>query len=688
MLKDCAGKNLRGRSFKGQNLEGANFHRADIRGADFQGANLKGADFSDTKAGLKPVWIIFLIITSLALAALTGFASGRSGIVASSAFSNEFIQRYTIIPSLVIVLILGAFFLTIIGYGLTVAVVNLIWVLSIVWILIWINATDKAADWSLAFILAFGWSGALGWSGGFAEACLENWTWIWNLSVVILYVWAGTFADKHSNILYWSLVGVFVWILTTLGGYIARKALSGEAKFAFVCSIITGFARVGGTDFQEADLTEANFENATIKSTNFQKAILTRTRWFKTHGLERARIIDGYLKSPKVRKLVITGFGENQNFDGLSLKGINLQKTQSVQGASLVNASFIGADLSKANLQDVDLSRAKLVQTQLDETDLAGATLTGATIEDWGITSHTKLHGVRCEYVFMRLPTEEDPNPHRKPDNWKETFKDGEFADFIKPIVDTLDLYHNQDVDPRAIAISFKELAEKHPEAELEIVAMEKRGGNKFLLRAATAPDANHSELNAEYFDTYNQLKALAEQELQALIAETDSRINRLETMITTALQRPSFYIETYQNYGDTMSEAPKSEYNFHGSVGSVANQGHIASSGNENTIGNAAGNVEGDQKTIQHNYAPEQKQTLSEAAAEIQKLLKQLEQTNPSATEADQTAFLTAVIPPTKRARFANALREGGKELLKELMDNIYLNVAIATIEGWQSAE
>jgi len=87
----------------------------------------------------------------------------------------------------------------------------------------------------------------------------------------------------------------------------------------------------------------------------------------------------------------------------------------------------------------------------------------------------------------------------------------------LQPIVDTLDLYHNQDVDPRAIAISFKELAENHPEAELEIVAMEKRGGNKFLLRAATTPDANHSELNAEYFATYNQIKALTERELQSL---------------------------------------------------------------------------------------------------------------------------------------------------------------------------
>jgi hypothetical protein len=30
----------------------------------------------------------------------------------------------------------------------------------------------------------------------------------------------------------------------------------------------------------------------------------------------------------------------------------------------------------------------------------------------------------------------------------------------------------------------------------------------------------------------------------------------------------------------------------------------------------------------------------------------------------------------------------EGGKDLLKELMDNMYLNVALATIEGWQSEE
>ena len=51
------------------------------------------------------------------------------------------------------------------------------------------------------------------------------------------------------------------------------------------------------------------------------------------------------------------------------------------------------------------------------------------------------------------------------------------------------------------IAVSFKELAENNPDAELEIVAMERRGKDKFLLRAKTAQDADKSQLSAEYFE-------------------------------------------------------------------------------------------------------------------------------------------------------------------------------------------
>jgi hypothetical protein len=51
----------------------------------------------------------------------------------------------------------------------------------------------------------------------------------------------------------------------------------------------------------------------------------------------------------------------------------------------------------------------------------------------------------------------------------------------------------NQCVDPCAVAIAFKNLVENHPEAELEIVAMEKHGNDKFLLRAKTTVGSDKS---------------------------------------------------------------------------------------------------------------------------------------------------------------------------------------------------
>ena len=313
--------------------------------------------------------------------------------------------------------------------------------------------------------------------------------------------------------------------------------MKGDPKHALIRNIAVAFAAFKGTSFHSADLTDANFTEATLKSTDFRKAVLTRTCFYKTKKLDRVRPGSTYLQKAFVCDVLVNGRVQNNSFDRQDLRGVNFK------GASLIDASFIGADLSEANLQDTDLSRAKLVQTQLDGTDLTGAILTGAYIQDWGITRDTKFDGVRCEYVYMQLPTRENPDPYRKPDNREEVFADGEFGDFIKPIVDTLDLYHNQGVDPRAIAISFKQLAENHPDAELEIVAMEKRGEDKFLLRASTALEADKSELNAEYFDTYNQLKGLSEQEIRLLLQEQGCEIHDLKKSVQSMLQGSSSYI-------------------------------------------------------------------------------------------------------------------------------------------------
>ncbi|MBO1055858.1 MAG: pentapeptide repeat-containing protein [Dolichospermum sp. JUN01] len=333
--------------------------------------------------------------------------------------------------------------------------------------------------------------------------------------------------------------------------------MQGDKKYILVQNIAIALAAIGGTSFRDATLTDVNFTRAVLKNTDFRRANLTRTCFHKTRKFDMVRPGKTYLQNTQLRQVLVNPeTGQNHNFDRQNLRGVNLQE------ANLQDASFIGADLSEANLQNADLSRAKLVQTQLDGTDFTGATLTGAYIQDWGITNTTNLTGVKCKYVHMRFPTNENPNPLRKPDNNQEFFADGDFGDFIKPIFDTLDLYHNQEVDPRVIAIAFKQLAENNPDAELRIVGIEVKGEYKFLLRAKTSDSANKSELSQEYFITYNQIKGLSEREIPLLLAEKDSQIRRLENMVITALERPSFYAQTYQNQGDTkMSESYQSKY-------------------------------------------------------------------------------------------------------------------------------
>lgn len=94
-------------------------------------------------------------------------------------------------------------------------------------------------------------------------------------------------------------------------------------------------------------------------------------------------------------------------------------------------------------------------------------------------------------------------------------------------------------------------------------------------------------------------------------------------------------------------------------------------------------GNNEGNQNI----FISEQKQTLAEAAIEIQQLLKQLESSNPTASRQQQVEFVSMAIAPNRRQKFLSALDSGWKEAIKEFLDNPYVNVAIAIIEGWKSA-
>ncbi|NEQ71312.1 MAG: pentapeptide repeat-containing protein, partial [Symploca sp. SIO2D2] len=541
--RDFGGESLRGQSFKGMNLTGADFSEADIRGANFTNACLRGAKFGGAKAGLQKRWAIFLVAVLWLLSAMSGIFSLWIGLLVELIFDTSHIRR---IAGLFSTIELAIFFIVTIrkslvvgltaSLGAGVAVVMVTGVVTLAGaatvitagtgtaalIAIFIGVAATAAAGAATVVGAFTIAGAVAVVGAFSAA------------LVVIFIGAGAFTGSVTlaGVITFAEPGAFAFAIavavTLLGAYLGYRILCGDKRNAWIGSVSIAFAAKGGTSFREADLTDADFTVAILKSTDFRGATLTRTCWHNASKLDRARPGTSYLQYVRVRQWLI-GEGKDKNFEGQDLRGINLQ------GANLTDANFLCANLNKASLQDANLSRANLMQTQLQCADLTGATLTGAYIKDWGITTTTKLDGVRCDYVFMRLPTQDDPNPHRKPDDWNKNFAEGEFVDFITPMVLTLDLYHNRVDDPRLIAIAWQELVQENPEAQLELVSIEKRGKSKdkLLLKAETSPQVEHSVLHSDYFTNLQHLESLPPEAKQALLRERGEMIRVLAGLLT-----------------------------------------------------------------------------------------------------------------------------------------------------------
>lgn len=103
--------------------------------------------------------------------------------------------------------------------------------------------------------------------------------------------------------------------------------------------------------------------------------------------------------------------------------------------------------------------------------------------------------------------------------------------------------------------------------------------------------------------------------------------------------------------------------------------------------VANMANTVkdEARQQANQYIQQSEQKTTIAEAAEEIQQLLKQLEQINPSATELEKVAYVNDETTPSFKRRVAGAIRASSESAIDEfVLENKYLKVVKAAIKGW----
>lgn len=99
---------------------------------------------------------------------------------------------------------------------------------------------------------------------------------------------------------------------------------------------------------------------------------------------------------------------------------------------------------------------------------------------------------------------------------------------------------------------------------------------------------------------------------------------------------------------------------------------------------GNIVANIAQSQ-AIQNTDLVEPRKTIAETAAEIQELLKQLEQSNPTATEPEQVTYINIATKPDLKKRAIAALKEGGETAIDEfILENKYLKIVKAVLKGW----
>jgi len=105
---------------------------------------------------------------------------------------------------------------------------------------------------------------------------------------------------------------------------------------------------------------------------------------------------------------------------------------------------------------------------------------------------------------------------------------------------------------------------------------------------------------------------------------------------------------------------------------------------------GNIANNISANarQQANQDIYSSEHKQTILEAAKEIQQLLKQLEKMNPNPTEVEKIEYINDETTPSFKRRVVGALQAGGEAAIEEFLDNPYVNVTKVIVKGWMKPE
>ena len=650
--RDFRRTNLRGQSFKGQDLSGADFSEADIRGTNFSNAMLEGANFTSAKAGLQKRWILGLASIALISAATAGCTSAVVSTFAAF-WSNytKTIEQNTLFCGLAVLAIFMVLMLVFVQKGSVIVpqIKAWIWTLTITLI----GILTGAGSWALAGKQPVAWAVTVTWAGGLVVLITLALTVIlglavgleWSKSKVIALVqcliWAvvlaEVFAGARAGVAFaigsgsevGRGAGAGALVVGLLAGFIAWRTLSGGEDFSLLRKFAVGFAAMGGTTFQGADLTDTCLAGAMLRGVNLCEAKFVRNDFSNVAELDRARLGNSILANAAVRQLLVSRDGHDNPKDYIkaNLRAANLN------GVDLKGANLTGADISNATLHYADLQGANLREVLAIGADFTHAYLTGACLEAWNIDHTTKLEAVDCQYIFRLEQPNEFGSRERLPHNSDKLFQPGDFENYFKEVLDTVQLLIRKGATPQDFRAAFEALMKNHNVAANDIQGWQRKGDD--LLLTMQVPIGTDKGSIERDFDQMIEARLEAAKNAGRLEGEY-RRADSLEKLSLALVNSLSDLVPT------TISATAMNDSNnpnISAPAGSFINTGNLQATGSTINLGSISGSVTNTIAQLQQSTDPE--------AAQLAAWLKELQgaiEAEPSLKPEDKAEALEQV--------------------------------------------
>ncbi|MGL4499382.1 MAG: pentapeptide repeat-containing protein, partial [Planktothrix sp.] len=329
---------------------------------------------------------------------------------------------------------------------------------------------------------------------------------------------------SFSSVLYQFIIAN-TFIFT--GEFIAQQSLKGDKKFAWIRDQAVFWAAAGGTSFYGCDLTDACFDGADLPHTDFRQSKLTRASFEGATRLDLSRLQGTILEQPKVRKLLTSKMG--------------------------VDEDYTGANFNGANLRGAILTGAILAEVQALDADFSGATLTGACIQEWNINKHTRFENVLCEKVYLKCTRKGNGTSilsEPKPDHG--TFQPGEFEKWITEIQDTVDLIFQKGLNWKAFAFAMTQTAIDNEGLDVSRYRVEQKGEGVTSVKVGVTPEAQKAEIHQGIVHNYDSAVEMLDRGDPLLLQAKDDKIEEVRKMLESQWQE-------FREFVNVFSEANRS---------------------------------------------------------------------------------------------------------------------------------